>query len=182
MLGAIRYFISLSVITFVIGLFANLVTLFVDKILKASSQTITAVLSPDTIEPRFSSWEADPAARIVSFSVRTENLDLNNLISKEQKDAVRLVVAVRPRSVMPNDKGTYPKAFGPYPVGAIPPQRLDLGDEARQILSGGCVDFVLFKVPKAEADKRPLTVPFNPSDYGSEVRVLNRAYDGQRCP
>jgi hypothetical protein len=63
MLSAIRYFITLSVVTFTLGLIANLLVLFFNP---STQAFITA---------RLNSWEAKKDKPAISFSIATNNLD-----------------------------------------------------------------------------------------------------------
>ena len=89
-----------------------------------------------------------------------------------------MVVAFRPLVPQSNDSGNYPYVFGPYQFDSSPDQVIPAN---ASILDADCISYVLFRLPasRAPAEFKP---PFSPSDYGSDIKVLNSATDGKRCP
>jgi hypothetical protein len=178
MLGAIRFFIGLSLIGFVIGSIASLVTLFADKIVRANAGTISSALSTDLMTARLTNWWLDDAAGRISFSVNVLPMNLSNYVSKNDSASLKLIVAARPKSAMPHDAGPYPIAFGYFPFEPISPQSVPLTPETKSV---SCIELVLFWIPKAAADKRTFKTPFVPADYGSDLKEINFGYDGKGC-
>jgi hypothetical protein len=171
---SIRIFIVLSALTFALGIFANIMALF----FAARNQAVVTAFSPDSTTARFVSWGADEEKHIVSFRVLVENLDLGRYIPRQEKDNFRLVVAFRPLVPQSNDSGNFPYVFGPYQFDSSPDQVIPAN---ASILDADCISYVLFRLPasRAPAEFKP---PFSPSDYGSDIKVLNSATDGKRCP
>jgi hypothetical protein len=178
MLGAIRFFIGLSLIVFVIGIIASLVSLFADKIVRANAGTISSALSTDLVTARFTTWWFDANAGSVSFTVNVVPMNFARYISKNDTDSFKLIVTARPKNATPHEVGSYPIAFGYYPFESIWPQTVPLTPDMTQ---AGCIELVLFRISKAAADKKPFKTPFAPADYGNDLQEIAFGYDGKGC-
>jgi hypothetical protein len=175
LIDAIRYFISLSVITFTLGLIANIATLVL------SSRTET-LINPDVTTVRLNMWDANYDKKSISFSLLAETLDVSHYVPRADKQKYRLIVAVRPRSGEGNDAGSYLQAFGDYAFDSLAPQQPALSQAVIKMFEKGCTDFVLFRVNASRLKELPVTSPFEPSKYGTDIKVLNSGFDGAKCP
>jgi hypothetical protein len=114
----------------------------------------------------------------LGFGVTPESLDLAKYVSKNDAGKFKLVLAIRAKSATPHNAASYPMAFGFFPFDNISPQIEPKSEEIKKVT---CVEFVLFRIPNAQADQKRFKLPFSPSDYGNDVKVLNSAYDGDGC-
>jgi hypothetical protein len=174
---SIRIFIALSALTFAFGLTVNIVAL----LFAARSQAVVTAFSPDSTTARFVSWGADDEKQTISFRVLIENLDPGRYVPRQEKDNYRLVVGIRPVAAVANDSGSYSQVFGDYPFDSLPEQVAPVTAQIKAMLDTGCVSYVLFRVRASRLPTQPKP-PFVPSDYGSDIKILNTATDGMRCP
>lgn len=102
-----------------------------------------------------------------------------DLHQRNDANNFKLVVAIRAKSAVPFEAGPYPMAFGFFPFDSISPQA---ATKTAEIANANCVEFVLFRIPTAQAEQSRFKLPFNPGDYGNGVKLLSSAYDGKGCP
>ncbi|TAI60835.1 hypothetical protein CWO89_38475 [Bradyrhizobium sp. Leo170] len=127
----------------------------------------------------FNTWAAIKTAEAASFSLSRDDIDVERYTQKADRAKYRLVVGIRPREAGPTEDGSYKYAFGPYLFDAVSYRNAELDDEMKSFIgNGGCASFVLFRVTATRLAATPIKRPFLPSDYGSDIKVVDSRLDG----
>ncbi|MGY4325702.1 hypothetical protein ACVWWG_000116 [Bradyrhizobium sp. LB7.2] len=131
-----------------------------------------------TISATFHDWGIDDDRKHAFFNLVVEPFDAAKYVKISNLNNYRLVFALRGRTSAEDLAGDYDYAKD-YSLQNTDKRSIALPNEKLlQIAANGCMSMVLFRVSVEGLARIPLKTPFEPRNYGSEIKVLQSEADG----
>jgi hypothetical protein len=138
-----------------------------------------AINIADLITARVSEVNVDP--KNFTYRLAADPFDLSHYIKKSEKEKYNLIVGIRLKSAVPDIQGQYENAFGVYGFEGTNTQAPEISDGLRKAAETGRIIFALFRVSQAGLAILPFKTPFEPKNYGAELKILDTKFEGN-CP
>jgi hypothetical protein len=136
----------------------------------------------DQVTATFTEYESDESAPRVTYTVAVKSPDPAKFIKRSERNNYKFVVGIRAKSPGSPMDGQYEHAYGPYPFDSASPEAPPLDNGLRAIIATHCIDFVLFRVASARFADVPFNLPFVPTIYGSDLKIVDNRSEGTNCP
>jgi hypothetical protein len=170
-------FAAISFVFFISGVASQVIIAEADYIVKAY---LESSVRHSVIGEQFEHYKYDGAR--VEFQINQRMFDDKFYVPMSEKDNYKLVVSIRQRDPRSKLEGEYPIVIKDFAMGPSQLRSWPLTDEQKAKLGNAkCVDFVIFGISQGALSKLPVKEPLSPSDYGSELKLLDIAADGPEC-
>jgi hypothetical protein len=136
----------------------------------------------DHVTATFTEYESNESPPRITYTVAVKPPDPAKFIKRSEQSNYKFVVGIRARSPGSLMDGRYEHAYGPYPFDTASPEAPPLDDGLRAIIATRCVDFVVFRVLSARFADVPFKLPFVPTIYSSDLRIVDNRSEGTGCP